>query len=177
MVAQPQLRKPQLRALVSYIKTLSKRFSEETPASAIAIADAPPQDAGSLARGKDLYRDAGCGDCHGAKGLGDGPSAGDLKDDSGYPISPGDLTAPLKRGSTADAVYQTLITGLDGTPMPSYQDALTEEELWALAFYVSSLNTGILSWQQRQEQMRGQHVLRMHGPRGGMMHGPRRGMR
>lgn len=179
MVAQRHLTKEQVRAVVTYIKTFSKRFAEEPTTPAIDLVDAPPGDAAILARGKELYREAGCVDCHGAQGLGDGSSAGDLKDAWGHPAKPGDLTTPLKRGSTARAIHQTLITGLDGTPMPSYQDALTEEQLWTLAFYVASLNKGILSSQQRQEQTRGQHVLRMHGPgtRGGMMRGPRRGTR
>jgi hypothetical protein len=54
--------------------------------------------------------------------------------------------------------------------MPSYEGALTDEELWALSFYVASLNTGILSAWQSREEAAGQMVLRMHGGRGpGMM--------
>jgi len=63
-----------------------------------------------------------------------------------------------------------MVTGLAGTPMPSYEGALSDEEFWALAFYVASLNTGTLSYRQRREEAAGQHVLRMHGGRGpGMM--------
>ena len=54
--------------------------------------------------------------------------------------------------------------------MPSYQGALSEEELWALAHYVALLNTGVLSEFQSREERAGQMVLRMHGGRGsGMM--------
>ena len=60
--------------------------------------------------------------------------------------------------------------GLNGTPMPSYEGALSDEEFWALSFYVALLKTGILSARQRREEAAGQHVLRMHGGRGrGMM--------
>lgn len=170
MVAQPHLTKQQLQAVVTYLKTFSKRFTDGTAPLAMVIPNQPGRDAATLAAGKKLYRDAGCGDCHGATGLGDGSSAGDLKDVWGRRIKPGDLTTPLKRGSSAKPIYQTLITGLDGTPMPSYQDALAEDQLWALALYVASLNTGKPSLQQQREQLRGQHVQRMHGPRGGMMH-------
>ena len=169
MLAQPQLTQGQLRAVIAYIETFSERFSKESAASAIAITEAPSRTAGLLAEGKKIYQDAGCDTCHGPKGTGDGPSAGDLEDYRGYSIRPSDLTRPLKRGSTARSTYQTLITGLDGTPMPSYHGALTEEQLWAVSFYVASLNTGVPSLQQRREEMLGQHVLMM---RGGMMHGP-----
>jgi len=172
MVPQPQLTPWELRAVISYIKTFSERFGLETPPSSITIPEPPARDESLLSQGKGLYFDAGCDSCHGSKGRGDGPSAGDLVDFWGYAIRPGDLTTPGKRGSSAAAVYQSLVTGLDGTPMPSYQDALSAEQLWALAFYVSSLNTGKLSFRQRQDELRGQHVLRMRGPRGGMMRGP-----
>ena len=31
-------------------------------------------------------------------------------------------------------------TGLSGTPMPSYRDSLSEQDRWALAYYVLSLS-------------------------------------
>jgi hypothetical protein len=64
--------------------------------------------------------DAGRFTCHGIEGKGDGPSASELKDFWGRSIQPTDLTRPLKRDSTPKAIYQILVTGLDGTPMPSY---------------------------------------------------------
>lgn len=67
------------------------------------------------------------------------------------------------------AIYQTLVTGLDSTPMPSYRDALSDDELWASAHYVASLSSGILSEFQTWEERAGEMVVRMHG-RGGMMH-------
>jgi hypothetical protein len=40
-------------------------------------------------------------------------------------------------------VYRTFMTGLDGTPMPSYQDALPEEQSrWDLVSYCFELMTG-----------------------------------
>jgi len=37
-------------------------------------------------------------------------------------------------------VYRTLVTGLDGTPMPSYADAFDDRgTLWDLVAYVGSL--------------------------------------
>lgn len=45
----------------------------------------------------------------------------------------------MKRGNAVEDVYQTLMNGMGGTPMPSYADSLSEEEMWALAFHVWSL--------------------------------------
>src|SRR3972149_4607243 len=87
-----------------------------------------------LAGGKGVYKKAGCPECHGPEARGDGPSAPDLA------VKPADLTRrPLKSGPTPQDVYRTLVTGLDGTPMPSYQDALDAEDFWPVVFYIDSL--------------------------------------
>jgi cytochrome c oxidase cbb3-type subunit I/II len=85
---------------------------------------------------------AECWQCHGESGRGDGPSAPTLKDNTGLPISPADLTLPLrfKNGARPQDVYRTLMTGLIGTPMPSYADALEPEQAWDVIFYVLSLS-------------------------------------
>ncbi len=170
MIAQDDLPESERRAVVEYLKTFSERFQQEKPPMAIRIPKPPPPTPELIAKGQGLYEKAECFKCHGTKGRGDGPSATDLKDDWGYPIQATDLTRPLKRGSAPEAIYRTMVTGLAGTPMPSYEGALSDEEFWALSFYVASLNTGTLSYRQRREEAAGQHVLRMHGGRGpGMM--------
>ncbi|MFQ5804514.1 MAG: c-type cytochrome [Candidatus Methylomirabilales bacterium] len=170
MIGQDDLPESERRAVVEYLKTFSERFQQEKPPMSIRIPRPPPRTPELIAKGRKLYQKAECFKCHGTEGRGDGPSATDLKDDWGYPIQVTDLTRPLKRGSTPEAIYRTMVTGLDGTPMPSYEGALSDEEFWALSFYVASLNTGILSARQRREEAAGQHVLRMHGGRGrGMM--------
>ncbi|MCI0483814.1 MAG: c-type cytochrome [candidate division NC10 bacterium] len=169
MIAQDDLPESERRAVVLYVKTFSERFRSEKPQSPIVIPEAPPRTPELVSKGRETYQKAECFKCHGVGGRGDGPSAESMKDTWGYPIQPTDLSRPLKRGSTPEAIYRTIVTGLDGTPMPSYEGALRDEELWALAFYVASLNTGILSERQRREEAAGQMVLRMHGGRGGGM--------
>jgi len=169
MVAQDDLPERERRAVVEYLKTFSDRFRAEKPQAPVPIPEAPPRTPELIAKGRDVYQKAECFKCHGTEGRGDGPSATDLKDDWGYPIQPADLTRPSKRGSNPDDIYRTLGTGLDGTPMPSYEGALTDEEVWALSYYVASLNSGVLSERQRREEGAGEMVLRMHGGRGGGM--------
>lgn len=171
MIAQNHLSQTERRAVVEYLKKFSERFDKETPQASVPIPAAPPPSRDLVEKGRKLYEDAGCFTCHGIEGKGDGPSATELEDFWGRLIQPTDLTRPLKRGSTAEAVYQTLVTGLDGTPMPSYRDTLSDDDLWELSHYVASLNSGSLSESQRREEGAGRMVIRMHG-RGGMMRGP-----
>src|SRR3989449_602767 len=101
----------------------------------------PPE---RLSRGKQLYADAECLACHGERGRGDGPSAPTLKDNRNLPIAATDLTKPerFKNGARPEDVYRTLMTGLAGTPMPSYADSLEPDQAWDLVFYVLSLSRG-----------------------------------
>jgi len=82
-----------------------------------------------------------CFQCHGESGKGDGESAAELMDDLKFPIRPTDLTrGQLKGGSTARDVYRAMTLGLDGTPMPSFADTLSDEERWAISYYVLALS-------------------------------------
>jgi uncharacterized membrane protein len=80
-------------------------------------------------------------------GDGDGPRAGELTDDFDRPIRPSDFTRGLfKTGAEPAGIYRTLVTGLDGTPMPSYADAYGPEEVWAISYYVRSLGPEWPDW-------------------------------
>ena len=166
MIPQIHLNEADRWAVVSYLKTFTARFQHERPAPAIPIPPAPNRSPELVARGRQMYVDAGCSDCHGQEGRGDGPSAGQLWDEWGKPILPSDLTRlPRKSGPTPRDLYRTIATGLDGTPMPSYAGALTPEEIWAVGAYLDGLppkdeweNLGKLV----DEEIIGFNVERMH---------------
>lgn len=127
-------------ALVAYIESLSPRFAHEARAAAIDVPTPPAQTPQLIAQGQKLFGDAGCVECHGAKGLGDGPSAATLTDASGRPIRPIDFPSGVFRRSPGiKDIFLTIRTGLDGTPMPSYANSLTSDQTWAIAAYVHSL--------------------------------------
>ena len=131
------------RALVEYIKTFDERFKTQPAAKPISIGPPLPKTTQLLVKGKQLYEDAGCFECHGTTGKGDGPAAKQgLKDDWGKPITAYDFTkgGRYKAGSSIRDIYRTFTTGMAGTPMPSYADSLAENERWALAYYVKSLS-------------------------------------
>jgi cytochrome c oxidase cbb3-type subunit 2 len=128
-------------AVVAYLKTLSKRWKEDAAEPAIPLPPPPKASAALVARGKTLYVQAKCAECHGESGRGDGPSADTLRDDVQRPIRPADFTrGQLKGGASVTDVYRTMTTGLDGTPMPSFADSMSDEERWAIAYYVLSLS-------------------------------------
>jgi mono/diheme cytochrome c family protein len=130
--------------VIEYVKSLNRRFWERGEIKAVTVPAPPPMTAERLARGKQLYADAECLACHGERGRGDGPSAPTLKDNRELPIAAPDLTKPerFKNGARPEDVYRTLVTGLAGTPMPSYADALEPEQAWDLVFYTLSLSRG-----------------------------------
>ena len=99
-------------------------------AKSISILEVQSRDA---ARGARLFSES-CAACHGAEGRGDGAAAKELRP------PPFDLTSqPLRRGQSADDIYLTLATGLDGTAMPAF--ALSGEDLWSLVAFVDSIRS------------------------------------
>lgn len=127
-------------ALVHYVKTFATVFKEQKPENPIKISEPPPVSPKLIAEGADLFIKSKCWDCHGSLGKGDGAAAATLEDDSGQPIQPADFTMGVfKVGNSAEDIYRTIATGLDGTPMPSFADELDEEQLWAVTYFVRSL--------------------------------------
>jgi mono/diheme cytochrome c family protein len=134
---------PQQRVdLIAHVKTFSPRFKEEKPGEPIKIAPPTPDTPESRKRGEELYQKTlKCFECHGTTGHGDGPSASTLHDNLGNPIKPfafADGTR-FKCGLTDEDLFRIFVTGLDGTPMPSYADYLEGNQAWDLVHYLRSL--------------------------------------
>ena len=116
-------------------------FVEEPPKPPIYIGRPPAPSAQLVARGGSVWKEAKCWECHGDTGRGDGEKAPGLKDDFGFPIPPANLTTgQFKSGPGVSDIYRSVSTGLSGTPMPSYSDSVSEDDRWALAYYVLSLS-------------------------------------
>ena len=130
-----------LRGVAEYIKTFSPKWKEEAPGQPIAIPPAPPDDEASRKRGAVVWSNMQCAKCHGAKGKGDGLSVPTLLDDWGHHITPFDFTSSDTRkcGNTDTDLYKTFMTGVNGTPMPSFADSLKPEEAWDLVHFLHTL--------------------------------------
>jgi len=132
-------------ALVGYLKTFSRYFETDEP-RVVEVGGAPRVSDDLLEAGREAYQTLECFKCHGQSGRGDGPSAPTQADADDFPVRPADLTQPwlFSGGASVEEIYRRFLTGLDGTPMPSYVDVLeagvvTEEQLWGLAHYVREL--------------------------------------
>lgn len=128
-------------ALVSYLKTLVEAYQFRKPEPGIHVGPARPKTAATLASGKEMYRKMECFKCHGDTGLGDGPSAAELKDDWEIPIKVRDFTDGTYKGGPTDRdLYLRFTTGMTGSPMPAYSDdKMTAPQRWALVQFVQSL--------------------------------------
>jgi mono/diheme cytochrome c family protein len=85
----------------------------------------PAFDEASRRRGRLLYVLMQCWTCHGLDGTGGGPAAATLVDDAGRRVVAYDFTEGEFRGGRRPIdIYRTFTTGVNGTPMPQYHEAL-----------------------------------------------------
>jgi cytochrome c oxidase cbb3-type subunit 2 len=130
--------------LVAYIKAFSPRFEKEKPGEPIQIPAEPAVTIESISHGKALFTKLECWKCHGPEGKGDGPSAATLTDSKDQPIRPYDFAAGgddsrFKCGSTNEDIYRIFMTGVDGTPMPSFADTIQPNDAWDLVHFLRTL--------------------------------------
>jgi mono/diheme cytochrome c family protein len=132
----------QMRAdLVAFVKSFSPRFKTEQPGVPIAVPAEPALNLDSLKQGKQLFTKLECFKCHGEEGRGDGPAAAALTDSNNQPIHPFDFQSGsrFKCGTANTDLYKIFMTGLDGTPMPSFADVIKPAEAWDLVHYLRTL--------------------------------------
>ncbi len=140
--------------LALYIRSLRPEFketkNEQTPVSLpLTPKEIFAKKATLIAaakKGRALFSPT-CSTCHGEEGRGDGPSASELTDSDNNPIRPANLRLPkIKGGKTARDVFRAITTGLDGTPMPAFENVFTESQRWdlvAYVYYLRGLEAGI----------------------------------
>jgi mono/diheme cytochrome c family protein len=142
MPAWSPLTDQQRADFVAYIKTFSSRFKDEKADAPIVIPPETPNTPESVKRGEVLYQETlKCNQCHGATGVGDGPAAATLRDNKDNPIVPYNFVerTRFKCGDTNVDLYRIFMTGLDGTPMPSFADYLKPDQGWDLVHYLRTL--------------------------------------
>ena len=135
------LTRQQRADLVAFIKTFSARWVTEKPGTPITIPPEPTLTLASIKHGGELFQKLECWKCHGQEGRGDGPSASTLTDSNDQPIRPYNFTTSnrSKCGRTNADLYRIFMTGLDGTPMPSFADVVKPDEAWDLVHYLRTL--------------------------------------
>ena len=136
--------KQQRADLVAYIKIFSPRWEKEKAGEPIKIPAEPPVTLESISHGQALFAKLECWKCHGTHGEGDGPSASTLTDSKDNPIRPYNFAAGkddsrFKCGSTNQDIYKIFMTGVDGTPMPSFADVIQPNDAWDLVHFLRTL--------------------------------------
>ena len=143
MPAWPNFSDSDASDIAYFLTTFSSEFSNpERAPQPIQLPSAPKSSKESIEAGKKLFEETGCVKCHGSLGRGDGPSAPTLKDDWDHPIRAADFAQnwTFRGGSSREDIFRTMSTGLNGTPMPSFADALTPEQRWAITDFIVSLS-------------------------------------
>jgi mono/diheme cytochrome c family protein len=133
---------PQQRAdLVAFIKTWSPRWAKEKAGTPLTIPAETPITIESILHGRQLFQKLECWKCHGPQGHGDGPSANTLTDSKDNPIRPYDFSSGSRFmcGVTNQDLYRIFMTGLDGSPMPSFADVVKPDEAWDLVHFLRTL--------------------------------------
>ncbi len=146
-----RLSEPELDGLVAYLQSLSEWFDtpvedDEIIVTAAQLAKRPEPTPAAVEAGAEVYVRMQCAKCHGPDGRGNPDN--ELEDDFGRSIVAFDFTMGLYKGGNRSAdIYRSFTTGLDGTPMPSYDASLSEDERWELVYYVQSLSRrGFMRW-------------------------------
>ena len=127
--------------LVAWIKHFSPRWQKEKAGDPIQIPPEPEVTPERIKAGEEVFGKVQCWKCHGVQGMANGPSASTLTDDLGRPILPYNFTegSRPKCGETDRDIYKIFMTGVDGTPMPSFADNIKPDEAWDLVFYLRTL--------------------------------------
>jgi cytochrome c553 len=127
--------------LVAYVKHFSSKFVNEKAGTAIEVPPAPQITEDRIKAGEAVYQKLECWKCHGVEGRSNGPSADTLTDDQNRSIKPFNFHdgTRFKCGNSDQDLYKIFMTGLDGTPMPSFIDNVKPDEAWNLVFYLRTL--------------------------------------
>jgi mono/diheme cytochrome c family protein len=127
--------------LVAWLKHFSPRWQNEKAGTPIVIPTEPEVTPERVKNGREVFARVQCWKCHGVTGDANGPSASTLQNDLGQPIAAYNFAegARPKCGSTDRDLYRIFMTGLDGTPMPSFADNIKPDEAWDLVFYLRTL--------------------------------------
>jgi mono/diheme cytochrome c family protein len=130
MPAWPQLTERERWSLVHYVRSFDEYALEDPPSTRLDTRHGVPYSTESVVEGRKVYEELKCGECHGETGRGDGPAAADLLDSKGVPTRTTDLTEgwTYKGGTSPENIYLRFMSGMDGTPMPSFASAFVLEE-------------------------------------------------
>lgn len=153
-------------ALIAYLKTFSPETFSEPPGARLSIpqnpfAGDPDAELEAVEQGKAVYHGfTACYSCH--PGYASPYEINTFREEIGQParkfninlyeekysetvwgdtiIAPDFLKRKLKNGNDLQTLLMTIQAGIGGTAMPSWAGIIPDEDLWAMAYFVRSLN-------------------------------------
>jgi len=134
--------------VIRYLKTFIPDMVEGVQPLQMTIENLSiPPTPDSIRKGREAYFEFTCNECHGNSGRGktSGANVAKLLDNTLLPITPTDLTNrfAFKNGWSTRDIVRTLMTGLDGTPMPSFANEFQPRiaDAWHMANFIRSLSS------------------------------------
>ena len=132
-------------AVIAYLKTFSLNFVDDDSPPLSLNTTPPPFISPNVTQGGTVYIKMGCSSCHDSHRQGSNFTlyAGSPGNPSRLLIVATNLSQPssFKNGTTPSDIARSILTGLDGTPMPSFWGAFSSEnDLWDLVAYILSLS-------------------------------------
>ncbi|MDR4508631.1 MAG: ethylbenzene dehydrogenase-related protein [Candidatus Brocadiaceae bacterium] len=126
--------------VIYYIKTFNDQFQTDGKPEVLKVGDvsSTPE---SIEKGRELFKEMKCINCHGDDGRGNGPLTVALQTEWDMPYRARDINKgwTFKGGNKASDIYRTISTGFNETPMGSYVEIITDEDRWHVAHYVESI--------------------------------------
>ena len=118
-------------SLISGFKPLSQNKPWPVPDNYKTMKNPVASSAESIATGKELYA-THCKSCHGAKGLGDGSKAAQLK------TEPGDFSKAEFQSQSDGSIFYKTSEGRED--MPSFKKKIPDaDERWSIVDYIRTL--------------------------------------
>jgi mono/diheme cytochrome c family protein len=124
------------------LETVLRRWSSAADDEVVPLKPIPKFTSEHVERGKRAFLTKGCSKCHGEDGR--GQTVDNRGNDVwGQPTRAADLTSGMLHGGTRPLdIYRRIYSGINGTPMPSFANALKDEPdtIWDLVAYVLTVS-------------------------------------
>ena len=121
-----------------FIQEIHDRWARADSQEVHPLTNQPILTTEHVAAGRKAFLSRGCSKCHGEDGRGQ-TKENIGKDTWGFPTKAADLTSGMLHGGQRPLdVYRRIVSGINGTPMPGFKNALASEPetIWNLVAFV-----------------------------------------
>jgi len=116
------------------------RWNEAQSQLVMPLTPMPPFSEETVAKGQELFLKQACNKCHGANGRGGSLGGVEIGMDSwGQKAAAADLTSGMFRGGGRPIdIYRRIYSGINGTPMPAFNEVFAKEpdDVWYLVHFI-----------------------------------------